>query len=271
MGMMRRMLGWLLVICGVFVLVSSTLAALIGMTHSSSTPMAAYGLAALLFGVCPTFLGWVLIRRKASAPVTIAAVVPKQLLPAEPAAAAMPADLVVDTLIQGSDLVHLQYWIFAKNWFVRLFYAGFLVAVFVIILHWQTLHWESFQRNGWQNLLYPVAVLGLLALPWLNARLAMLKYALTVPSQFTFSSTGFRAHHTGSTIDSSWDSVGSCWETTRAFVFLVRPPSRILYRPEPVDATIIPKRCFQHPGDEARLRALLAQALGRRAVLLSPG
>lgn len=272
MGWMRRMLGWLLVIIGGFVVASLVLTAVGEALHprSSPTPLIAYGLGGLVFGVCPLFLGWVLVRSKepsmASTAPDITSVVPEQLPPVAPVPAVTPSELVVDAFLLQSDLTHLFYRIFWKNWFIRFFYAGFLVTLLSLISQWHSLKWE-----GWQHLLYPAVVVGLITLPWLNARVAFMKYARAAPTRFTFTVAGFRSANTGLVIDSSWDSVRACWETTTAFVFFVRPPSRILYRPETGEATIVPKRCLRHPEDEGRLRTLLGHALGRRATLLPPG
>ncbi len=173
------------------------------------------------------------------------------------------AKIAIDIDIGVEDYRRVLYW-YSKT---RLIGTGLIVVILVISLG---LAWVFFAFSMAFRGLHPVDLIPMsIPLPISVLILFLLAFKIrsqakslaqaTEPTRFTFTADGLSAVAPSSTGQMVWNKFVRVCETKSDFIFF---PLEIRFYP-------IPKRFFQNHQQIVELRALLTDALGDKAILLS--
>jgi hypothetical protein len=172
--------------------------------------------------------------------------------------------LAIEVELRQEDLTQAQYWLFRQNYFIRYFYAMFLVVLIYVAASSGSIHWNALKL---QHLLLPAVVISLPVMSWSNARIAFRIAQLRGRLKFRYgcSLAGLRVASADAMVETPWTTYVSAWETTSSFYLFQHRIPRILLPSWKSVPVIIPKRCCVSPAEVGQLRAMIACALGKRA------
>jgi hypothetical protein len=166
--------------------------------------------------------------------------------------------IVVEIDLKESDLQRANFWFSLTSWSNRVMLI--FMPIVGLLLFWRVDFSTIFET--------PLAAIGsvvLLGFPilyyttlWLQAKRGF-RNLQTFQTKvcYSFSSEGYKVNDLKTSADVSWDAILRAAESKHSFnLFFHRSHFHT-----------IPKRCFKHPEDIVRLRALLKQTLGARATV----
>jgi hypothetical protein len=270
MRWIRLIGGWALVAVGVIILVALAVCTIADAQHPQQPdlPLNAVLFFGTIFGLCPIFLGWTLLRRKVQrgGSPSVSPMTGPVLPPADQVIASIPR-MSIDVALRQQDLTQAQYWLFRKNVFVLFFYSGVLVALISFFFMPAPINVYAWDRLRPQHLLFPAAAIAMAFLPWSNARIAFYRAQTNGLLRFCcdVSESGLRIISADATAETPWSIHDSAWETSGAFLLFQRQIPRIALANADNLPVIIPKRCCASPAEVDSLRGILAAALGQRS------
>jgi hypothetical protein len=166
--------------------------------------------------------------------------------------------LTVDVDLQESDLQRANFWFGLKSWSNRLMLLVMPIGGLLLL-------WKVQFSTVLQQPLVGTGVVVLLGFPifysamiWLRTKRGFgnLK-SFQTKIEYSFSPDCYTVRDTKSSAEIDWDTILRAAESKHSFhLFFHRSQFHT-----------IPKRCFKHPNDIARLRVLLKQTLGTKATV----
>lgn len=167
--------------------------------------------------------------------------------------------LVVDVDLKESDLQRANFWFRLGKWSSRLLLIVMPLAG--LLLLWRFEFSSDVFHNPPLAAVLIVLVLFPISYPlliWFQTKRGfgnLQPFQKTI--QYEFSSHGYKVSDVKSFADIDWDTILRAAESKHSFHLFFH---KSLFH-------TIPKRCFRGPEDVSRLRRLLKQALGSRAVV----
>jgi YcxB-like protein len=167
--------------------------------------------------------------------------------------------LIVDVDLKESDLQRANFWFQLGKWSNRLLLI--LLPFWGLLLLWRF----EFSSNLVQNPPVAAILIVLVLFPILYPLIIWVQtkrgfgnlQPFQTKIQYAFSSHGYKVSDVKSRADIDWDTILRAAESKHSFHLFFH---RSLFH-------TIPKRCFRNPEDIGRLRTLLKQALGSRAIV----
>lgn len=166
--------------------------------------------------------------------------------------------LTVEVDLRESDLQRANFWFGLKSWPNRLSLVVMPIAGLLLLWRFQfsTIFQQPLAATGVVVLLgFPIFYVASI---WLRTRSGygnLQRFQTKI--EYSFSPNGYSVRDMKSSADIDWDTILRAAESKHSFHLFFHSSA----------FHTIPKRCFKQPNDIARLRTLLKEKLGTKAIV----